>query len=77
MPRDDADKSWRDAALLLDMKLATEDALAFVAGLDERAFLASSLHQSAVIRKLEVLGEAAGRVSKPSAPRIPRFLGGT
>jgi len=64
MPPDQSSESWRDAALLLDMALAAEDALSFVAGLDERAFLASGLHQSAVIRKLEVIGEAAGRVSK-------------
>lgn len=64
----------RNAAYLLDMKLAAEDALVFVAGLDSEAFLASALHQSAVIRKLEVLGEAAGRVSKPfcdAHPEIP------
>jgi uncharacterized protein with HEPN domain len=35
---------------------------------------ASSLHQSAVIRKLEVIGEAAGKVSKAfraAHPEIP------
>jgi len=64
MPPDHSGGSWRDAALLLDMALAAEDALSFVADLDERTFLASDLHQSAVIRKLEVIGEAAGRVSK-------------
>ena len=46
------------------MALAAEDALSFVADLDEHAFLESDLYQSAVIRKLEVIGEAAGRVSK-------------
>jgi uncharacterized protein with HEPN domain len=64
----------RDAAYLLDMKLAAGDALAFVEGLDAEAFFASALHQSAVIRKLEVLGEAAGRVSKScreAHPEIP------
>jgi uncharacterized protein with HEPN domain len=74
MPPDGADESWRDAALLLDMRLAAEDAVAFVATLDEQAFLASNLHQSAVIRKLEVIGEAAGRVSKAfrvAHPNIP------
>jgi uncharacterized protein with HEPN domain len=74
MRDDGADQSRRDCALLLDMLLAAEDASAFVAGLDERAFLASSLHQSAVIRKLEVIGEAAGRVSKAycaAHPEIP------
>lgn len=53
----------RDAALLLDMVLAARDARGFLSGVDKAAFLASALHQSAVIRKLEVIGEAAGRVS--------------
>ncbi|WP_300781096.1 HepT-like ribonuclease domain-containing protein [Enhydrobacter sp.] len=64
----------RDAALLLDMLLAVRDAKAFVEGLDEAAFLASRLHQNAVIRSLEVLGEAAGKISattKASHPEIP------
>jgi uncharacterized protein with HEPN domain len=74
MPPDRSGEGWRDAALLLDMALAAEDALSFVAGLDERAFLASDLHQSAVIRKLEIMGEAAGKVSKAfcdAHPEIP------
>jgi uncharacterized protein with HEPN domain len=64
MPPEEAEERLRDAALLLDMALAAEDALGFVADLDEFGFLASNLHQSAVIRKLEVIGEAAGRVSQ-------------
>jgi uncharacterized protein with HEPN domain len=74
MPPDRSGESWRDAALLLDIVLAAEDALAFIASLDERAFLASGLHQSAVIRKLEIMGEAAGKVSKAfcaAHPEIP------
>jgi uncharacterized protein with HEPN domain len=58
-----ADLPERDGALLLDMLLAARDAKTFVEGLDEAAFLGSRLHQNAVIRSLEVLGEAAGRVS--------------
>ena len=53
----------RDAALLLDMLLAARDAQIFVADLDETVFLNSRLHQNAVIRSLEVIGEAAGRIS--------------
>ena len=74
MPPDRSDESWRDAALLLDIMLAAEDAVAFVAGLDEPAFLSSDLYQSAVIRKLEVMGEAAGKVSMAfcaAHPEIP------
>ena len=76
MPPDQTGESWRDEALLLDMALAAEDALSFVADLDERAFLASDLHQSAVIRKLEVIGEAAGRVSNPFGRRMRKSRGG-
>lgn len=64
----------RDAALLLDMLLAASDAQDFVKGLDEAAFLASRLHQNAAIRSLEVLGEAAGKVSaatQAAHPEIP------
>jgi uncharacterized protein with HEPN domain len=73
MPPDGSDESWRDAALLLDVMLAAEDALAFIADLDERAFLASGLHQSAVIRKLTVIGEAAGKVSKTFCAAHPEI----
>ena len=55
--------SERDAALLLDMLLAARDALGFVRKMDEGKFRASRLHQNAVIRSLEVIGEAAGKVS--------------
>jgi uncharacterized protein with HEPN domain len=53
----------RDLALVLDIVLAAEDALSFVSGLDEAGFQASRLHQNAVIRSLEVVGEAAGKLS--------------
>lgn len=69
-----ADLPERDAALLLDMLLAARDARSFVAGLDEAGFLASRLHQNAAIRSLEVIGEAAGKVSPATAaahPEIP------
>jgi uncharacterized protein with HEPN domain len=64
----------RDAALLLDMQLAAKDARGFVAGIDEAAFLSSRLHPNAVIRSLEVIGEAAGKVSpafRAAQPDIP------
>jgi uncharacterized protein with HEPN domain len=69
-----AELPQRDAALLLDMLLAARDAREFVEGLDEAAFLASRLHQNATIRSLEVLGEAAGKVSSATRvahPEIP------
>ena len=60
--------------MVLDMKLAAEEAIGFVAGLDRSEFLASRLHQNAVIRSIEVIGEAAGKVSttfRDSHPEIP------
>jgi uncharacterized protein with HEPN domain len=54
----------RDPALLLDMLLAARDALSFVADQDQSSFMASALHQYAVIRCLEVIGEAANNVSE-------------
>lgn len=46
----------------------------YVTGVDEDGFSSDSLVQDAVVRQLEVLGEAAGRVSKETcgkAPEIP------
>ena len=61
----------RDAALLLDMVLAARDAQDFVAGLDKAAFLASRLHQNAVIRSLEVIGEAANTLTPECRAALP------
>jgi len=64
----------RDEALLLDILLAAGDVQAYTEGLDFDGFKASKLHQDAVVRKLEVIGEAAKRISeqmKAKAPDIP------
>jgi uncharacterized protein with HEPN domain len=53
----------RDDALVLDIVLAAADAREFVGGLDWKDFEASRLHQNAVIRSLEIIGEAAGKLS--------------
>jgi uncharacterized protein with HEPN domain len=69
-----ADLPDRDAALLLDMLLAANDASSFVADLSQEGFLASRLHQNAVMRSLVVMGEAAGKVSpatRAAHPEIP------
>jgi uncharacterized protein with HEPN domain len=70
---DDA-QADRDASLLLDMLLAARDARSFLSGLTEEAFMTSRLHQNAVIRSLEVIGEAAGKISSETRslhPEIP------
>ena len=55
---------WRDEAWVLDMLAAARRAKEHVAGLSEEELLASGLHQDAIVRQLEVLGEAASNVSK-------------
>ncbi len=64
----------RDEALVLDMLLAARDAMEFVAELDQPRFETSRLHQNAVIRSIEIIGEAAGKVSRgfqQAHPEIP------
>lgn len=64
----------RDLVLLLDMLQAAQDARGFVAGMTRDEFFNSRLHQNAAIRSLEVIGEAAGKVSAETVgahPDIP------
>ena len=70
----------RDDAYLLDILIAARKALAFVADMTWEAFEISELHQNAVIRTLETIGEAARLVSQPTRdahPEIPweRMIG--
>ncbi|MCG2794630.1 MAG: DUF86 domain-containing protein [Actinomycetia bacterium] len=64
----------RDEAYLLDILLAARDVQSYVEGFDFERFKSSELHQDAVVRKLELIGEAAKRISeetKGSSPEIP------
>ncbi len=64
----------RDPATLLDILEAARAALRFVEGLTKDRFFQSDLHQSAVLRQLEILGEATKRLSaefRASHPGIP------
>ncbi len=67
------DRQASDLALLLDMALAAKDALGFAAGMNEAEFAASRLHQNAVIRSLEVIGEAAGKISADFRDKHPKI----
>ena len=53
----------RSLDFLDDMLAAMEKAQQFVRGMDYDGFAASELHQSAVVRQLEIVGEAAKRIS--------------
>lgn len=63
-----------DMTYLLDMLLAARHIGEFTAGMDRAQFMASLLHQNAVIRLIQVIGEAARLVSqetKNAQPEIP------
>ena len=64
----------RDDAYLLDMLLSARDALEFISGLTYAEFEASQLRQNAVVKSVEIVGEAANRVSsgrKEALSHIP------
>ncbi len=64
----------RDEAFLLDMLLAARDAVAFVAGLTLQQFERNRLHQHAVLKAIEIVGEAASRIgpdTRRAHPEIP------
>jgi len=54
---------WRDDALLCDILLAAKKLIKFTAGVSQQEFENSDLLQSAVIRELGVIGEAARAMS--------------
>ena len=53
----------RDDAYLLDMLLSARDAVEFVSGITYADFEGSRLRQNAVLKSVEIIGEAASRVS--------------
>lgn len=63
----------RDDEYLLDILQAARLAMSYVAGGSESAFFADTQCQDAVIRRLEVIGEAAGRVSQEKRDSLPEL----
>jgi uncharacterized protein with HEPN domain len=64
----------RDDAYLLDILIAARKALNFLEAITWEEFEQSDLHQNAVMRSLEIIGEAARRVSQQTRdahPEIP------
>lgn len=65
---------WRDDASLLDMLIWARRAAVYASDRSEPEFLADTLVQDATIRCLEVVGEAASRISsdcREQHPEIP------
>ena len=64
----------RDEVYLLDILIAARKALRFVEGIDQNEFEDNEIIQNAVMRPLEVIGEASARISKEfrkEHPEIP------
>ncbi len=62
-----------DETILLDMLIAARKVQQFAVGLDAESFTQSELHQSAIVRELQIIGEAARQVSdtyKSNHPEI-------
>ena len=53
----------RDNAYLLDMLLSARDAVEFASPITYAEFQRSRLHQNAILKSVEIVGEAASRVS--------------
>jgi uncharacterized protein with HEPN domain len=65
---------WRDDAFLLDMLLAARELRKFTEGLSFEDFSQNRLLQHAVVRLIEIIGEAARNISpefKDAHPEIP------
>ena len=63
-----------DAAYLLDMLLSARDAAEFAAELTFAQFEQSRLHQNAILKAIEIIGEAATRISEETRqahPEVP------
>ena len=61
----------RDDAWLLDMLLAARDAMAFAAPLTFSEFEDDHLHQLAIPKAVEIIGEAASRISEETKAKHP------
>jgi uncharacterized protein with HEPN domain len=61
----------RDPQYFLDILQAAKLALSYVAGKTQEEFLDNTLCQDAVIRRLEIIGEAARRLSREARTALP------
>ena len=62
----------RDVGYLWDMREAARDCIDFVKEATYEQFSADKMMHSAVERRLEILGEAASRISEVISKRPPR-----
>lgn len=61
----------RDSAYLLDMLGSARLALSYMSGMDRAAFVDNIQCQDSVVRRLEIIGEAARHVSEATREALP------
>lgn len=66
MPADDS-----ESAYLWDMLETAREALSYVDGVREDAYLRDRMRQRALERTIEILGEAASRIGEPIRSSLP------
>ena len=67
---------WRDDAYLLDMLLAARKVMKYAQGVDFERFDQDEVLQDAIMRRIQIIGEAARKVSeefKEAHPEIPWY----
>jgi uncharacterized protein with HEPN domain len=67
---------WRDDAYLLDMLLAARKVMKYAQGVDFERFDQDEILQDAIMRRIQIIGEAARKVSeefKEKHPGIPWY----
>jgi uncharacterized protein with HEPN domain len=67
---------WRDDAYLLDMLLAARKVMKYAQGVDFKRFDQDEVLQDAIMRRIQIIGEAARKVSeefKEAHPAIPWY----
>lgn len=65
---------WRDEALLLDMLLAARKIRKYTQGVNAERFYHHEIMQDAVMRQIQIIGEAARKISpdfQATHPEIP------
>ncbi len=65
----------RDVARLRHMREAAEKAIAYTVGRDRSTLDSDEMRTLAVVRLVEIIGEAARAVSKPTRTQFPEIPG--
>jgi uncharacterized protein with HEPN domain len=65
----------RDRVYLVDMFESAQLAVSYLRGVSRETFLQDLQLQDALVRRIEIIGEAARRISSPPVRRLQKCLG--